>query len=228
MKFPHCENKSSWIAWFQAWIAWFQAWIAWNQIWIAWFQAFWEFFREINLFISAWKNWPKDSHSLLVLMLWKIVKLSLDYIKKESWWQSIHWKIQLIQLVPHQIWRFWKFWLNSVTNYWNKTRKWSWITWTKKCQELHRLGICFLLLLLFYIAYIIGCIFWKWDYYPKIFIQSWKKYTSSSMAQSRLVSRETRLKFARLVSRDLGPRVSQKKIWQKLGKISHVQNWFSC
>ena len=32
----------------------------------------------------------------------------------------------------------------------------------------------------------------------------------TSMAQSRLVSRETRLRFARLVSRDLGARVSQK------------------
>jgi len=110
-------------------------------------KSFWEFFREINLVISAWKNWPKDSHSLLVLMPWKIVKPSLDCIKKESWWQSIHWKIQLIQLVPHQTWRFWKFWLNSVTNCWNKTRKWSWIIWTKKCQELHHLGNFFFSLL---------------------------------------------------------------------------------
>ena len=183
MKFPHCENKSSWIAWFQAWIAWFQAWIAWNQIWIAWFQAFWEFFREINLVISAWKNWLKDSHSLLVLMPWKIVKLSLDYIKKESWWQSIHWKIQLIQLVPHPIWRFWKFWLNSVTNCWNKTRKWFWITWTKKCQELHHQGK-FFFWKCSYISYIIKCIFWEWDYYPKIFIQSWQKYTSSRQVKN--------------------------------------------
>ena len=129
------------------------------------FKSFWEFFREINLVISAWKNWPKDSHSLLVLMPWKIVKLSLDCIKKESWWQSIHWKIQLIQLVPHQIWRFWKFWLNSVTNCWNKTRKWSWITWTKKCQELHHQGIFF--------SFYIYC------FHHRVYFLRMKKYTSS-------------------------------------------------
>ena len=52
---------------------------------------------------------------------------------------------------------------------------------------------------------------WRW------FLLFYFSYTSVSMAQSRLVSRETRLRFARLVSRDLGARVSQKK--------KNTQNW---
>ena len=49
----------------------------------------------------------------------------------------------------------------------------------------------------------------QWDF---------KNRVLTSMAKSRLVSRETRLNFARLVSRDLDARVSQKKFAQNWAK----------